>query len=153
MLIAKNDEAKRSRIWRMVTLVSSVLIILVAIYLLTKMFTTNPLEDSWEGQDGGLVITIRNNGSATVVVPELQEDTNVSVKMKYSIDKDEKTVTFSEDEKAVKAAADASDGKLTEDMVRSALSSVSTTFAYSVDQDTLTLTEREYGEQMVFTRK
>ena len=36
MIIAKNDEAKRSKIWRIVTLVSSVLIIVIAIFLLTK---------------------------------------------------------------------------------------------------------------------
>ena len=47
MIIAKNDEAKRSKIWRIVTLVSSVLIIVIAIFLLTKLFTANPLEGTW----------------------------------------------------------------------------------------------------------
>ena len=47
MIIAKNDEAKRSKIWTVVTLVSSVLIVLIAVFLLTKLFTTNPLEGSW----------------------------------------------------------------------------------------------------------
>ena len=48
MIIAGNDEAKRSKIWRVVTLVSSVLIILIAVYLLTRMFTTNPVVGNWE---------------------------------------------------------------------------------------------------------
>ena len=47
MIIAKNDEEKRSRIWRIVTTVSSALIVIIGIYLLTKMFTTNPLEGEW----------------------------------------------------------------------------------------------------------
>lgn len=36
MIIAKNDEEKRSRIWRIVTTVSSALIVIIGIYLLTK---------------------------------------------------------------------------------------------------------------------
>lgn len=46
-MIAKNDEAMRSRIWKISTMVSSVLIVIIAIFLLTKLFTTNPLEGSW----------------------------------------------------------------------------------------------------------
>ena len=46
MIVAKNDEVKRSRLWRIALLVSSVLIVLVVIFLLTKLFTTNPLEGS-----------------------------------------------------------------------------------------------------------
>ena len=79
MIIAKNDEEKRSRIWRIVTTVSSALIVIIGIYLLTKMFTTNPLEGEWIDENG--------------------------------------------------------------------------TFSYSVDKKQLTLSEREYGEQMIFTKK
>lgn len=45
-MIENNDEAKRSKIWTVVTSVTSVLIIIVAIFLLMKMFTGNPLEGS-----------------------------------------------------------------------------------------------------------
>ena len=38
-------------------------------------------------------------------------------------------------------------------MLENALSSVITTFDYSVDHERLTLTEREYGEQMVFIKR
>ena len=37
-MIENNDEAKRSKIWTVVTSVTSVLIIIVAIFLLMKMF-------------------------------------------------------------------------------------------------------------------
>ena len=46
-MIANNDEAKRSKIWMIVTAVTSVLIVIIAIFLLTKMFTGNPLEGKW----------------------------------------------------------------------------------------------------------
>ena len=58
MIVAKNDEAKRSRLWRMALLVSSVLIVLVVIFLLTKLFTTNPLEGSWEDENGKISLSV-----------------------------------------------------------------------------------------------
>lgn len=69
------------------------------------------------------------------------------------LDKDEKTVTIKMNDSEVEKAVKRSDGILTEETLENALSSVTTTFDYSVDRDTLTLTEREYGEQMVFTKK
>lgn len=153
MIIAKNDEAKRSKIWTVVTLVSSVLIVLIAVFLLTKLFTTNPLEGTWEDEDGNYVLSIKGNNSLTVNVPALAEDYDTDIKMDYVLDKDEKTVTIKMNESEVKKAVEQSDGMLTEETLDNALSSVTTTFGYSVDGDTLTLTEREYGEQMVFTKK
>lgn len=153
MIIAKNDEAKRSKIWTVVTLVSSVFIVLIAVFLLTKLFTTNPLEGTWEDEDGNYVLSIKGNNSLTVNVPALAEDYDTDIKMDYVLDKDEKTVTIKMNESEVKKAVEQSDGMLTEETLDNALSSVTTTFGYSVDGDTLTLTEREYGEQMVFTKK
>ena len=46
-----------------------------------------------------------------------------------------------------------SDGRLTGKAIESAASSLLTTFDYSVDQKELTLTEREYGEQMMFIKE
>ena len=51
MFIAKNDEEQRSRIWRAVVLVSTALIILIAIFLRTKMFTSNPVEGTWKDEN------------------------------------------------------------------------------------------------------
>lgn len=153
MIVAKNDEAKRSKIWRVVTVVSSILIVVIAVYLLTKMFTTNPLEGTWEGEDGNFILSIKGNNSLTVEVQDLAEDVDSDIKMDYVLDKDEKTVTIKMNESEVEKAVKRSDGVLTEETLENALSSVTTTFDYSVDRDTLTLTEREYGEQMTFTKK
>ena len=42
-MIARDDEEKRSKIWRIVTTVSTILIIVGVILLLMKLFMTNPL--------------------------------------------------------------------------------------------------------------
>ena len=83
MIISRNDEEKRSRIWRVTTLVSSVLIVLIAVYLLTKLFTTNPLEGDWEDEDGSFVMTIESNGTMSVNILEPEEVKKVDVIDKY----------------------------------------------------------------------
>lgn len=153
MLIAKNDEVKRSRIWKIVMLVSSVLIVVIAVYLLTKMFTANPLEGSWESEDGSFVMGIRPDGSMTVRLSDISEEGDVEVKVLYTLDKDSKTITIKEDMAELEKTAKESGGAYTREALEQELSRVMTTFDYSIDSRQLTLTEREYGEQITFEKK
>ncbi len=153
MIIAKNDENKRSTLWMAATIGSSVVIILIAVYLLTKLFTSNPLEGSWEDEDGSLSMTIKANGTLTVNVPELLDNEDVDVLMNYTLDRDEKTIAIHLDDDEFERLLEVSDGKYTKEMLSQAVDSVVTTFNYSVDRSCLTLTEREYGEQMIFLKK
>ncbi len=152
-MIAKNDEVKRSKIWFIVTTVSSAVIIVGVILLLTKLFTTNPLEGDWEDEDGSFNMSIMKNGSMVITIPEAEEASSVNVDMKYTMNKDEKTITITPDEAGFQDLADKTKGQYTEEEIRQALSSVITTFDYSVDQEQLTLTEREYGEQLVLIKE
>lgn len=153
MIIAGNDEDKRSRIWKRTTIISSVLIVVIAVYLLTKMFTSNPLEGTWESEDGAFLLQIRSNGVVFVDMPDISEDGDASLKVSYVLDKDEKTISIHADDKELTGFLEKSGGQYTMEELKSAVSSVTTTFNYSVDNSQLTLTEREYGEQMTFTRK
>ncbi len=153
MIIAKNDEAKRSKIWRITTAVSSVLIVVIAVYLLTKLFTSNPLEGSWEDEDGNFTMTIKSGRIVVVTLPELAENTNVDVKMDYTLDRDEKTISMHLDEEEIQRLSEDSDGQYTKEMLENAVGVIDTTFNYSVEHRQLTLTEREYGEQLIFLKK
>lgn len=153
MIIAKNDEAKRSRIWRRVVLISSVLIVVTAVFLLTKLFTTNPLEGVWSDEDGRLNLDIKSNGSMVVTILELAEDGSASIDMKYTIDRDDKIITITGDEEKIQKLAEKAGEQYTEEELRNMLASISTTFDYSVDQRRLTLSEREYGEQLIFLKE
>ncbi|MGN1167051.1 MAG: hypothetical protein ACI4S2_11565 [Lachnospiraceae bacterium] len=153
MIIARNDEEKRSRIWRVTTIVSSVLIVVIAIYLLTKLFTSNPLEGKWEDEDGNFGITIESNGTMVVNVSEVAETGKVNVAMDYTLDKDAKTISIHVDDKELERISEESGGSYTQEILKSAVSPVVTTFDYSVENDELILTEREYGEQMIFLKK
>ena len=152
-MIAKNDEVKRSQIWRIVMTVSSVLIIVGAVLLLMKLFTTNPLEGEWTDEDGVFDMSISKDGTMVFTIPEAEEAVSVDVNMRYTLNKEEKTITITADESGFQKLADQSQGQYTEDEIRNALKSVVTTFDYSVDQERLTLTEREYGEQLVLVKE
>lgn len=153
MIVAKNDEVKRSRLWRIALLVSSVLIVLVVIFLLTKLFTTNPLEGSWEDENGKISLSVEPDGTASVTVSEAETGQVIQVPMKYTIDRDAKTVTIEKDLQAIREAAEESDGNLTQESMEAAAESLDDSFDYSVDQDTLTLSEREYGDQIILIRQ
>ena len=153
MIVAKNDEVKRSRLWRIALLVSSVLIVLVVIFLLTKLFTTNPLEGSWEDENGKISLSVEPDGTASVTVSEAETGQVIQVPMKYTIDRDEKTVTIEKDLQAIREAVEESDGNLTQESMEAAAESLDDSFDYSVDQDTLTLSEREYGDQIILIKQ
>ena len=110
MIIAGNDEAKRSKIWRVVTLVSSVLIILIAVYLLTRMFTTNPVVGTWESEDATIALKIEKNDTIQVDIMDIAENTDAAVEMNYSVDMKSKIITITKDEEQIDKAVEKADG-------------------------------------------
>lgn len=153
MLVAKNNEAERSKLWRIVITASSVVIVVIAVFFLYRMFSSNPLEGSWVSEDNATVLKIDSPDTMTVTLPEVAEQGNVQVELGYELDKDDKILTISEVPGKLAEEAETSDGRYTEENLRNALTNLTTSFSYSVDQGQLTLTEREYGEQMVFDRQ
>ena len=151
-MIANNDEAKRSKIWTVVTAVTSVLIVIVAIFLLMKMFTGNPLEGSWTDEDGNMSLKISRDGQMTVIIPASGEGKDTEVPMTYTLNKESKTISIQQDDTKIQEIAEQSDGQYTTETLKNAVQSIGTTFEYSIDGGTLTLTEREYGEQMMFNK-
>ncbi len=153
MFIAKSNEEKRSMAWRIVISIASVLIVFIGAFFLFKMFTGNPLEGTWKNTEQQLVLTIKGNGTLLVDWEEIFEDEKLTIGMEYLLDKDSKTVTFKADEEALQEAEEKSGGKYTADMLKKALSEITATYDYSVQNNQLTLTEREYGDQLVFDKK
>ena len=88
-----------------------------------------------------------------VTIPEIAEETSVEVVLPYSIDKENKTVTIKMDEEELNRLAEKSDGQYTTETLQNALAPIVTSFDYSVEQERLTLVEREYGEQLTFIQE
>lgn len=153
MIIAKNDENKRSQIWRVVVTVSSVLIVLIGVYLLVKLFTANPLEGRWQDEDGAISVDINSDARLTAIIPEFADGEDLEIPMTYVIDKEAKTVMFEVDDQILLKLAEDSEGQFDKMMLEGALDGIESTFEYSVEHNQLILTECEYGEQIVFVRK
>lgn len=149
----KRDEEKRSRLWDVVMTVATALIVIVAVFFIVKLFTANPLEGTWKYQDGDLVLAIRGNNDMSVRLSGVYEDSNIKIRLNYTIDKDEKTISIKADEASLKEAAESSDSAFTVSGLESEISILTNTFNYNVKKNKLTLTEREYGDKIVFQKK
>lgn len=153
MIIAKNDEEKRSKIWRWVTTIASIVIVVVAVYFLFTLFAGNPLEGTWRCQDSAMELTIRKGGNATVFWREMGEAPNVKLNLRFTIEKDDKTIAFELDEQEIEKTVNATEGEITEEAILTEAGALENTFDYSLNHGVLTLSEREYGEQIVFEKE
>lgn len=150
-MLAKNDDHTRSIIWRSVMSVTSVVIILIAVFFLVRMFTMNPLEGTWDYEDSDLIMTIKGNNTAIIKWPDEFDENQIAVSMDYDIDSKTKTFSLRLNTDAVKKAAD-SEG-ISEDVITQALDRLDGTYDYNMEQNQLTLTDREYGSQLIFEKE
>lgn len=146
-MIFKNSEEKRNTAWRTVMTVSSVLIVIIAVFFVVKLFTGNPLEGTWVSEDNGIRMEVR--GGDCVVITRINGDEDGdSYTLDVSVDKKNKTFTVQLNNDSVRENTD-NTAVLSEDDQ----DPFGGTYSYSIENDTLTLTEREYGDQIVFERE
>ena len=146
-MLMKNSEEKRNTAWRTVMTVSSVLIIIVAVFFVIKLFTANPVEGTWVSEEGDVTLVI--DDSADMLV----KDGDISARTAYTVDKRTKVLAIHVSEEGIREQAEASDGSVTEGQIRDLLESVEGTYDYNIESNILTLSEREYGNQMVFEKE
>ena len=106
----------------------------MAVYIIVKLFTTNPLIGTWYSDDGVMKLVITDKKAEVVLI-----DDEVNAAYTYTLDRTDKFVAFEKKDDADKDQA--------------SLQAMDASFAYSIDQDILTLTEREYGEQLIFVKQ
>lgn len=146
-MIFKNSEEKRNTAWRTVMTVSSVLIVIIAAFFVVKLFTGNPLEGTWVSEDDGIRMEVRGDDSVVITHINGEEDGD-SFTLDGSVDTENKTFT-------VQLSSDSVRGNMEEatDLSEDNQDPFDGTYSYSIENDTLTLTEREYGDQIVFERE
>ncbi len=86
MIIAKNDEDKRSRVWNYVTGITTVLIIIVAGYFIYQGFFGNPLEGKWKHDESDMILEVDDHNEAELDWKNLIDGTYVEVDRLYSLD-------------------------------------------------------------------
>lgn len=152
MMIAGNNEEKRSKLWRFVTGIASIVIILVVVFFITKLFAGNPLDGRWKSEENGMELIFKGNQDLIVKLHAANEGNDIKVKMDYVLDKDTKTITIKVNEAELEKTAEESDNRISPDSLRTLLGKILSTFDYSIEKNELVLAEREYGEQIVFTK-
>ena len=149
-MIAENNERKRNILWRTAISVSFIVIILIAVYFIVRMFTANPMEGSWVDEDSGRMIEIQGNEIAKVEWQDEADGSLQVVNMAYTLDRDSKIFSLHVDEVAVEKAVESGMSKET---VENVVTSLEGNYDYNIEQNVLTLTEREYGDQMTFEKQ
>lgn len=127
--------------------VSSILIIVIAIFFGIRLFTSNPLEGTWVSEDSGMVMKVQGNGSAWMEWPDGSEEEGTE--LKYHVDLKSKIFTLYREEDTSVAEEDYD----TSSESGFSAETMEGTYDYSLEQGELTLTEREYGDQMVFEKE
>ena len=94
MIIAKNDEDKRSRVWNYVTGITTVLIIIVAGYFIYQGFFGNPLEGKWKHDESDMILEVDDHNEAELDWKNLIDGKDVDVELGYTLDIKAKQITF-----------------------------------------------------------
>ena len=150
MLIKQKDEEKRSKAWAIVMIVSSILIILGIVFIITNVMVGNPLEGQWYSEANGYYLDVEDENEVTL--EGTFNDTYMEIDLYYTIDKSEKIISIKPNAESYTDAAEDTKGDVTPGELDELLKDFAVSYNYSLENDTLTLTEREYGEQYIFTR-
>ncbi len=150
MLMRQKDEEKRSKAWTIIMLVSSILIILGIVFFITKVVVGNPLEGEWYSKANGYHLDVEDDNEVTL--QGTFNGTYMEIDLQYKIDKSEKVISIKPNAESYADAAEESKGDITPGELNELLTDFTVSYNYSLENDTLTLTEREYGEQYIFTR-
>lgn len=150
MLIKQKDEEKRSKAWAIVMIVSSILIILGIVFIITNVMVGNPLEGQWYSEANGYYLDVEDENEVTL--EGTFNDTYMEIDLYYTIDKSEKIISIKPNAESYADAAEDTKGDVTAGELDELLKDFTVSYNYSLENDTLTLLEREYGEQYIFTR-
>ena len=150
MLMKQKDEEKRSKAWTIVMIVSSILIILGIVFIITNVMVSNPLEGQWYSEANGYYLDVEDENEVTL--QGTFNDTYMEIDLYYTIDKSEKIISIKPNAESYTDAAEDTKGDVTPGELDELLKDFTVSYNYSLENDTLTLKEREYGEQYIFTR-
>ena len=132
-------------------IISSAIIVFVAGYLVIKVMNENPVAGQWMDDEGNYSMNILNNGK--MYVTDFTDDEVEELELLYKIDKENRMIAISSDEKVLEDIMEASESEHALDAMETELNDHTVIFEYSVDNDQLVLTERDYGDQLILIKE
>ena len=149
MQMRQKDEAKRSKAWVIVMVASSVIILLLVAFFVTNSVAGNPLKGEWLAEEKGYHLDIDDD---EITVEATIDGTFVEVDLYYTLNKQDKIITLKSNTVDIAEAAEDTDGKLSANEIDEAIGEFVSTYNYSIEGGKLRLSEREFGNEFVFTR-
>ena len=146
MQLRVKDEKKRSLLWNVVMGVSSTIILIVLVVFAIDAAFGNPLEGKWYSEEKGYHMELTED---SMIVKGNFDGQDMEFDLDYSLDKTNKLITIKGDEENYGYVTSA----WTTEETSEAAGGTSVTFSYSLGRKTLTLNDREYGVEFVFTRE
>lgn len=146
-------EEQRNLLWKILIAVSSILLIAIAAYFIVQLFIANPLEGEWSYEDSNLLMVIQDEDMVEIRLPDYFVTGSVTVSMPYEVDVNTKTFTLRMDEEALAEASKRAGGEVSVSEIRDVVAALEGVYDYNIEQNQLTLTEREYGEQLTFDKQ
>ncbi len=148
----ENNEGNQRKEWKVMTVFATVLIVIVAVFFIGRGFLGNPLKGTWRQEDSDLTLEISSGGKAHLVWEGALEGQQLTMDLEYTLDKSAKEITFRASSESLMKTAEEFPEEVTSAEVASAISQLTTSFHYSVDGKELTMTEWDYGDQLLFTK-
>lgn len=147
MQLHEKDEKKRSLLWNVVMVASSAIILIVLVVFCMNSILGNPLKGQWLSEENEYYLVINDDDSMNVKGNFDGEE--MELDLSYTLDKENKLITIKGDKDNYEYVTNA----WTTEETSEAAGGTSVTFSYSLGRKTLTLTDREYGVEFVFTRE
>ena len=85
-MFTQEQEVKRSKEWKVVMAISSILIIVIAVFFLFRMFHSNPLEGTWVNEENDMTLKIKGGTTMVMEVPGALDGNDMELQLKYTID-------------------------------------------------------------------
>lgn len=149
MEMRQRDEAKRSKAWVIVMIVSSAIILFLVAFFITNSVTGNPLKGEWLAEKDGYHLDIEDD---EITVEATIDGQYVEVDLYYTLEKTDRIITLKSSTTAYAEAADDTNGKISANQIDEVISKFLGSYNYSIEDGKLTLTKREFEDVFVFTR-
>lgn len=154
------NEKRRNILWRSAITISTILIVIIFVFVLQRLFLSNPLAGQWSYMSGNLTMKIETDEKVVFLWKDKETKEEVSFDVPYKLDRKEKTITFSPENKGLEElpgfseeSVNVVDVETNEQKNKNADYEKKASYIYSVENNQLTLTGREYGEQLIFKKK
>ncbi len=151
----KKELPRRSRKWKIVVAITTLIIIAAIIYFIVEIFNSNPLIGEWKyGMEDELELKVNSNGTLSMEMNEIIDGqiVDAELKMNYEVDTNEKSLMMYATEETVTEILDETDGQVDEQEIRQYVSTFATKWSYSIEEDVLQLIKLDSGESIAYQR-